>query len=160
MLADFDFIPINAPAENLERIANMDINTETLDENSNDSSLPTSKLVYDAIKNLTGGGGTSDQNGLQVWKPNTKYDVGNEVLFLNTTDLNSAYFYYAKCIKAHTSSNETNYTPSSEYWQYKYVYVPYAKSAQNDMNGKEIHSTYATKEELSEAIGRALEGDY
>ena len=34
----------------IERIANMDIDDVTLDENSKDNSLPTSKLVFNAIK--------------------------------------------------------------------------------------------------------------
>lgn len=59
MLADFDSVAINVTAEQLEKIAKMDINSEGLDENSDDNSLPTSKLVYNAVKKL--GGGEVDQ---------------------------------------------------------------------------------------------------
>lgn len=50
-MADFEYISINTTAEKIERIANVDIDDVTLDENSTDNSLPTSKLVFDTIKN-------------------------------------------------------------------------------------------------------------
>ena len=50
-MADFEYVSINTTAEKIERIANMDIDDVTLDENSTDNSLPTSKLVFDTIKN-------------------------------------------------------------------------------------------------------------
>lgn len=61
-MAEFKDIVLNTTAVRLETIANMDINNEVIDENSNDSSLPTSRVVYEALKNIeTGGGGTVDQ---------------------------------------------------------------------------------------------------
>jgi hypothetical protein len=62
-LAEFSDIVLNTTAERIETIANMDINSDVIDENSNDGSLPTSKAVYEAIKNIevSGGGGTVDQ---------------------------------------------------------------------------------------------------
>jgi hypothetical protein len=56
LLAQFEDIILNVTAEQLEKIASMDINTERIDANSNDNSLPTSKVVYDALKNIGGGG--------------------------------------------------------------------------------------------------------
>lgn len=62
-MADFSEILVNTTAQRIETIANMDINNGVIDENSNDGSLPTSKAVYEAIKNIevSGGGGTVDQ---------------------------------------------------------------------------------------------------
>lgn len=62
MLAEFKNIVLNTTAVRLETIANMDINNEVIDENSNDSSLPTSRVVYEALKDIgTGGIGAVDQ---------------------------------------------------------------------------------------------------
>lgn len=62
-MAQFSDIVLNTTAQRLETIANMDIDNGVIDENSNDGSLPTSKAVYEAIKNIevSGGGGTVDQ---------------------------------------------------------------------------------------------------
>ena len=61
-MAEFKDIVLNTTAVRLETIANMDINNEVIDENSNDSSLPTSRVVYEALKDIgTGGSGTVDQ---------------------------------------------------------------------------------------------------
>ena len=49
-MADYDYIPINASAERIEKIAQMDINSSVLNEESNDNSLPTSKLVFEELK--------------------------------------------------------------------------------------------------------------
>jgi hypothetical protein len=49
-LADYDYIPINASAERIEKIAQMDINSSVLNDESNDNSLPTSKLVFEELK--------------------------------------------------------------------------------------------------------------
>ena len=61
-MAEFSDIVLNTTAERIEIIANMDINSDVIDENSNDGSLPTSKAVYEAIKNIdvSGGGVTAD----------------------------------------------------------------------------------------------------
>ena len=55
-MADYNNIAINATAEKIERMANMEINTEGFDENSDDSSIPTSKVVHRAIMESGGGG--------------------------------------------------------------------------------------------------------
>lgn len=62
-MAQFSDIVLNTTAQRLETIANMDIDNGVIDENSNDGSLPTSKAVYEAIKNIevSGGGGIVDQ---------------------------------------------------------------------------------------------------
>ena len=61
-MAEFKDIVLNTTAVRLETIANMDINNEVIDENSNDSSLPTSRVVYEALKDIGASGiGTVDQ---------------------------------------------------------------------------------------------------
>ena len=70
-MADFEPIAVNTTAEKLEKIANMDINDTGLDESSDNNSLPTSKLVYDTIKNLGGGGG-GNINVDQTYKPESE----------------------------------------------------------------------------------------
>ena len=55
-MADFNNIAINATAAKIERMANMEINNTGLDENSDDNSFPTSKLVYDFVSNSASGG--------------------------------------------------------------------------------------------------------
>ena len=54
-MADFSEITINTTAQKIERIANMEINNETIDDTSDDNSLPTSKLVYDFVSNSASG---------------------------------------------------------------------------------------------------------
>ena len=55
-MADFSEIIINTTAEKIERMANMEINNEVIDDTSDDNSLPTSKLVYDFVSNSASGG--------------------------------------------------------------------------------------------------------
>lgn len=54
-MADFSEITINTTAKKIERMANMEINNETIDDTSDDNSLPTSKLVYDFVSNSASG---------------------------------------------------------------------------------------------------------
>lgn len=61
-MAEFKDIVLNTTAVRLETIANMDINNEVINENSNDSSFPTSRVVYEALKDIGASGiGTVDQ---------------------------------------------------------------------------------------------------
>lgn len=55
-MADYNNIAINTTAEKIERMANMEINNEVIDDTSDDNSLPTSKLVYDFVSNSASGG--------------------------------------------------------------------------------------------------------
>lgn len=48
-MADFDFIQLSVNAEDIERIAKMEINDTSIDENSENNSLPTSAVVFNAI---------------------------------------------------------------------------------------------------------------
>lgn len=59
-MADYNNIALNTTAERIERIANMEINTENIDEYSDDYSLPTSKAVYRAIVSSGGGVASGD----------------------------------------------------------------------------------------------------
>lgn len=54
-MADFSEITINTTAKKIEQMANMEINNETIDDTSDDNSLPTSKLVYDFVSNSASG---------------------------------------------------------------------------------------------------------
>ena len=59
-MADYNNIALNTTAERIERMANMEINTENIDEYSDDYSLPTSKAVYRAIVSSGGGAASGD----------------------------------------------------------------------------------------------------
>ena len=59
-MADYNNIALNTTAERIERMANMEINTENIDEYSDDYSLPTSKAVYRAIVSSGGGVASGD----------------------------------------------------------------------------------------------------
>ena len=59
-MADYNNIALNTTAERIERMANMEINTENIDEYSDDYSLPTSKAVYRAIASSGGGAASGD----------------------------------------------------------------------------------------------------
>lgn len=59
-MADYNNIALNTTAERIERMANMEINTENIDGYSDDYSLPTSKAVYRAIVSSGGGAASGD----------------------------------------------------------------------------------------------------
>lgn len=60
----------------------------------------------------------------------------------------------AICNHRHISSDGMLYEYDGANWNCTYLFA--VKDGKNDI----IHETYATKEELAEAIGQALEGDY
>ena len=163
-MADFEPIAVNTTAEKLEKIANMEINDETLNENSSDNSLPTSKLVYNELKKISensGGGSNGGLGNLSIWQPNTEYKVG-DVVIGNYTDgeNNSLGNVIARCILNHTSLNRfenivydgiDSFVPG---WE-----VIAHTNALNDALGNRIHNTYATKEELEEALENIQTGE-
>ena len=55
-MAEFDYISINATAEDIEKIATKNIDENVLNETSDNNSLPTSKAVYNTIMKFNGGG--------------------------------------------------------------------------------------------------------
>ena len=104
-------------------------------------------------------------NGIQLWQPNTEYKVDDVVI----GDISFDGFYYFQailfCKRNHTSENELHEDKRlnlyedvrSGMWGVK----PFiSREAECDKEGNFIHETYATKGELAEAIGEALEGDY
>lgn len=109
-------------------------------------------------------------NHIRIWQPNTEYKVGDVVIakFEEYMDLQDQNDYnivpnrtvIAKCVEQHTSQNifslyyvvDGRNKLTWEILQETYAYY--------DALGRRIHNTYATKEELTEAIGEALEGDY
>lgn len=110
-------------------------------------------------------GETPDLTGyISMWQPNTEYKV-DDVVIVNFEDKdlfdpNDEFLYrtiIAKCVRPHKSESFflLNNNELEEAWvilQETYAYY--------DALGRRIHNTYATKEELAEAIGLALEGDY
>ena len=104
-------------------------------------------------------------NGIQLWQPNTEYKVDDVVI----GDISFDGFYYFQailfCKRNHTSEGELHEDMRlnlyedvrSGMWGVK----PFiSREAECDKEGNFIHETYATKDELAEAIGEALEGDY
>lgn len=82
-MADYNNIALNTTAERIERIANMEINTENIDEYSDDYSLPTSKAVYRAIVSSGGGAASGDyvsyseeQNLTEEQKTTARENIG------------------------------------------------------------------------------------
>ena len=143
-MADFEPIAVNTTAEKLEKIANMEINDETLNENSSDNSLPTSKLVYNELKKISensGGGSNGGLGNFSVWQPNTEYKVGDMVLATWKNE-DKKETVIAECNEAHTSSSSfTNDLIIYAVWDMNFI------NARGDEYGRSIYETYATKEE-------------
>ena len=104
-------------------------------------------------------------NGIQLWQPNTEYKVDDVVI----GDISFDGFYYFQailfCKRNHTSEGELledmrlnlYEDVRSGMWNVK----PFiSREAETDSKGNYFPDHYATKEELEEAIGQALEGDY
>lgn len=97
-------------------------------------------------------------NHIRIWQPNTEYKVGDIVL------ANGVFLGYRaypetvvlKCNEKHTSSADPIF--DGVYWDV--VFDISANNSFSDHEGNIITETYATKEDLAEAIGLALEGDY
>lgn len=91
---------------------------------------------------------------IQIWQPNTEYKVGDMVLATWKNE-DKKETVIAECNEAHTSSSSfTNDLIIYAVWDMNFI------NARGDEYGRSIYETYATKEELTEAIGQALEGDY
>lgn len=103
------------------------------------------------------------KDNIKLWQPKTKYEVGDVVygsISFTAGDEEVTQSYLFKCKEKHTSSPGSNspefpYQVDGEYWD------SYSISCGTDgTDGQWIVNKYATKEELAEAIGQALEGDY
>ena len=101
-----------------------------------------------------GGGGSMPTDAIRFWQPETEYKVGDYVYSDAIGYMGALIYVICKCTEAHTSKNSV-YADGK--WNIMDIYASYSIS---DINGNPIHETYATKEELAEAIGEALEGDY
>ena len=107
---------------------------------------------------------------IRFWQPNTEYKVGECCL---TAAVNNFYILNYKCtqifecIKSHCSGEkflDENNAYDTSLWKVKHI-ISADESALSrktiyDGNGNQIDTTYATKEEVTQAIGQALEGDY
>ena len=102
---------------------------------------------------------------IQHWQPNTEYKVGDIVIvnfsdrdIFDPQDTFPERTIIAKCVIQHKSTNsfalESNGFFENEWEILQETYAYY------DALGNRIHNTNATKEEVAEAIGQALEGDY
>ena len=97
---------------------------------------------------------------IQYWQPYTEYKKGDYCLWSYYTDSGDnttlvPITYLMSCEKDHTSN--TSLQSHAECWKSQNFNV---ECAIKDGLGRYIVSTYATKEEVTEAIGQALEGDY
>lgn len=105
---------------------------------------------------------TKVQSKIGFWQSDTEYKVGDIVLYeypSNSGDNENparVLFIY-KCKQNHTSSDMMQDHTDKGYWDRFDITV---SGSTKDGLGRYIVSTYATKEELAEAIGQALEGDY
>ena len=94
---------------------------------------------------------------ISLWQPNTEYKIGDVCLAGCMVD-DWPVHAICTCIEEHTSDYD-NAPTNFEQKVWNKVYVSAGQSYE-DVLGNVIHTTYATKEELAEAIGQALEGDY
>lgn len=95
---------------------------------------------------------------IQYWQPNTEYKVGDMCLAIVPTNIEYFCEYQLiECMEDHISSDSVQDDLKKLRWLITFNGI--GKSFA-DAYGNAIHEHYATKEELAEAIGQALEGDY
>ena len=111
--------------------------------------------LLDEIKNSGGGGGGTTVKPFGEWKNDTEYKKGDVCYDIVASAKGFPIFNLLFCLKDHTSNNDNR--NSGEYWNFRDIY---AQSSIADGRGRIINETYATKEELAQAISLALEGDY
>ena len=163
-MADFDFIPINTTAENLERIANMNILTDKI-ETEDDSALVTATAL------LKTGSLNGKKGSFSIWQPNTHYNSGDMVIgsleqiqYVGVEETVSRYAsVIAVCKTKHTSSDNfskdynfgadiTDPGVPVSYWEEEVhiIQTPYEGVGEqpNDFGMGFIPNEYATKEEL------------
>jgi hypothetical protein len=97
------------------------------------------------------------QGKIEIWKPYTTYQEGDVVAFVDLMNI-GFNFMIAECINEHTSPSwgeVIDMVEQGEPWNQVYLsnWLYYAPT-------NEFTEHYATKDELAEAIGEALEGDY
>lgn len=108
---------------------------------------------------------TKVQSKIGMWQPNTEYKKGDRVI--GEISFDGFYYFHAilTCQRNHTSESELH----EDMWLNLYEDIrsgmwgvkPFiSREAETDSKGNYFPDHYATKEELAEAIGQALEGDY
>lgn len=97
------------------------------------------------------------KNSIKIWQPNTEYKVGDCCLMETIGYLGATQTVIAICIKNHISSTMPIEDIADKNWKINLIY---AETSIRDGQGNSIFETYATKYELTAAIGEALEGDY
>lgn len=141
----------NGSATNIENNENK---VQAITNESTETQYPSAKAVFDFVSENCGGG--SDYGVIKIWQPKTQYNVDDFCYggYTNkNTNLTESCFF--KCISAHVSGDWINDDISK--WQIMHIT---AYSAYTDIFQNSINATYATKDELAEAIGEALRGDY
>ena len=152
-MADFEPIAVNTTAEKLEKIANMDVLTETVETENDNALVSATALLKTLVENVD-----LSNYYIKIWQPNTEYKKGDRCLAIVPTDI--PYFCEYKlinCAVDHISSDSVEDDIEKVMWLLTFDGIGKSLS---DAYGNVIHETYATKEELAEAIGQALEGDY
>ena len=142
-------MPKIIPVETIEHIRNKvtELNNQVTDEQ-----YPSAKAIYTALQNIEPDGSSK----ISVWQPNTEYKVGDVCYWNHLANEYAGYSAFLECKTNHTSNQ---YDPLLELDKWTVLKISADRST-HDAYGKVIHETYATKEELAEAIGQALEGDY
>ena len=95
-------------------------------------------------------------NKISLWQPNTEYKVGDMVVvnvYERETDTTVTKICY--CIQNHTSSNTDNLIMEND----GYAWLGYNFYVLFDYKGRPIFETYATKEELEEALENIPTGE-
>lgn len=93
-------------------------------------------------------------DAIRMWQPNTEYKIGDYVYSDAIGYGGATISVICECTEAHKSKDSVY---ADQKWHIMNIY---ASNSINDSNGNPIHETYATKDELAEAIGEALEGNY
>ena len=142
-MADFEPIAVNTTAEKLEKIANMDVLTETV-ETENDNALVSATAL---LKTLVGNVDLSNYY-IKLWQPNTEYKVGDVVIEnFGNGYMGNPRTGVLRCIENHTSSDyfDQDYLGDSKWEQKKDVWAEYGY---RDYLGNLIPEHYATKKEV------------
>ena len=137
--------------------------------------------LNDAINELSDNVDRKLLSKLTLWEPNTHYENGALVLAMIQADFDVPVVVIMACLKDHISGDVDcpDYAEDfGECWSFQALDVSKASRAISDIQGNNIYETYAkktdlnnyvkttvlaeyaTKAELTAAIGEALEGDY
>lgn len=88
----------------------------------------------------------SDGDEIRFWKPDTEYKIGDVCVTYRGTEV-FPYMQILSCSVDHISSDLEEDIEANHYW---WVYASNVNSSARDGQGKLIHKTYATKEELND----------